>query len=299
MPHEASFFAGRYGPWALVAGGSEGIGRSFALQLAERGLQLVLAARRPEPLEATAAEIRGRFGVQVATHALDLTAPDLEHRLDALIGGREIGLLVYNAGATHGGSLFLDDPVERALALVRLNCCGPLLLVHRLGRAMRQRRRGGVILMASMSGLAGGGYVAAYAATKAFDIALAESLWFELGAAGVDVLGLIAGATSTPAMTRSGARFAAAPAPGAGAASDAASAPPGAARPNLEPMDPDDVAREALEHLGQGPVWIAGAKNREAALGLRGPQREPIVAAMSAAAAQLYSLPFPPYPRDR
>jgi len=286
MATPANDFPTRYGPWALIAGGSEGIGRSFAGALAARGLRLVLTARRAEVLEQSAAEIRARHGVEVATHAVDLTAPDLAQRLDAIVGAREIGLLVYNAGATHGAELFLEQPVENALNLVRLNCLGPLLLAHRLGRAMRDRGRGGVILMSSMAGLVGAGYVATYAATKAFDTALAESLWFELRGAGVDVLGLIAGATQTPAMARSGAAF------GGPTARDAG---PQGELPNLDAMSPDEVAREALEHLGSGPTWIAGAKNREAAAGLRAAPREEVIQAMSAASAQLFSKPFPPY----
>lgn len=277
-------FKRRYGPWALIAGGSEGIGRSFALQLASRGLHLVLVARHQDRLEAAAQEIRERFGVQVSLHAEDLTAPDLERRLDVLIAGREIGMLIYNAGATHGAGLLLDKPLEDALGLVRLNCFGPLTLVHRLGSHMQARGRGGIILMSSMSALAGSGYVAAYAATKAFDQVLAEGLWWELGACGVDVLGLLAGATATPAMARSTVRY------------DRAGTSAGQAamqQLNITPMDPDDVAREALEHLGHGPIWIAGEKNRATAERLSRSPREEVIRLMSEASAKLHGLALP------
>ena len=282
-------FAEKYGPWALIAGGSEGIGKSFALQLAAQGLHLILVARTAAALQDTAEEIRGRYPVQVVTAALNLTSVDLEQKLDTVIAGKEVGLLVYNAGATHGAGLLLDQPLDRALNLVRLNCVGPLTLVHKLGQGMKQRGRGGVILMGSMAGFAGMGYAAAYAATKSFDMVLAEGLWFELGLVGVDVLGLVAGATETPAMQRSGMKF------GQAGADIKATGPAdtGAPTPNLVPMEPDDVAREALEHLGKGPVWIAGARNREAAGGLRNAPREQVVRAMSAATAQLYGLSPP------
>ena len=182
MNHENERFARKYGPWALVAGGSEGIGRSYALQLASRGLNLILVARRQQPLDATAREILEHFDVQVSTHSADLTTLDPEHGLDEIVDGREVGLLVYNAGATHGAGFLIDNPLRNALGLVRLNCMGPLILVHSLGSRMRDRGRGGIILMSSMSALGGGGYVAAYAATKAFDRALAEALWWEFGA---------------------------------------------------------------------------------------------------------------------
>src|SRR5687767_7848319 len=203
----SDLFHARYGPWALIAGGSEGIGRSFAMQLAERGLDLLLLARRGGPLAETAQEIRERFRVQVITQTLDLTASGLDSAAEALTDNREIGLLVCNAGATHGAAMLLDRPVDAALALVRLNCVAPLVLSHAVGAQMRTRGRGGVILVSSIAGLAGGALIAAYAASKAFEIVLAESLWYEFGTAGVDVLGLIVGATVTPAMLRSGMKF--------------------------------------------------------------------------------------------
>jgi short-subunit dehydrogenase len=278
-------FRERYGPWALVAGGSEGIGRSFAMQLAERGLDLLLVARRDGPLQDAAAEIRERCGVQVVAQALDLTAPGLDAAAGALTRGREVGLLVCNAGATHGAAMLLERPVEAALALVRLNCVAPLTLTHMLGARMRERGRGGVIFVSSMAGLAGGALIAAYAAAKAFEIALAEALWYELGTAGVDVLGLVAGATLTPAMLRSGMRFGT-------DAGDAARAADGPATSTV-PMDPDDVVREALEHLGRGPIHVAGEANRRAAQGLRSAARDAVVTAMSAAVAEMYGRDLP------
>ncbi len=286
MSIDARRFADRYGPWALIAGGSEGIGKSFARQVAGFGINLVLVSRGAAALEETAEEIAGDFGVEVKTCALDLTAPDLDREIEPVIAGLDVGLLVYNAGATHGAGLFLDEPVDKALNLVRLNCVGPLLLTHKLGRRMKARGHGGIILMSSMSSLAGGGFVATYAATKSFEVVLAEALWFELGCFDIDVLALIAGATETPAMQRSGATF--------GDSHKTGAAEPGTAQPNLVAMHADDVAREGLEHLGHGPTWIAGAKNREAAAGLRQAPREDVIRAMSAAAASLYRLPFPP-----
>jgi short-subunit dehydrogenase len=151
---------------------------------------------------------------------------------------------------------------------------------------MRARGRGGVILVSSMAGLAGGALIAAYAASKAFEIVLAESLWYEFGTAGVHVLGLIAGATSTPAMLRSGMTF-------GSTDRDAARAGDGPATSTV-PMHSDDVAREALAQLGRVPIHVAGEANREAAMGLRSAPREQVVPAMSAAVAEMYRVPLPP-----
>lgn len=278
-------FSERYGPWALIAGGSEGIGRSFALQLAARGLDLILVARRAEALEATAREIRERFGIQVSTHTEDLTGPDLDRRLEVLVAGRDVGLLIYNAGAIHGAGLMHDRPLEDALTLVRLNCTGPLTLVHALGGHMRTRGRGGIILVSSMSAFGGVGHTTVYAASKAFERILAEGLWWELGAFGVDVQGLVAGATATPAMVRSNARFERA---------RSASGHPGLNEHGIRPMDPDDVAREALEHLGRGPICIAGEVNRAIAAQMLHAPREEVIRRMSETSAQLYGLALPP-----
>ena len=90
-----------YGPWAVVAGGSEGVGASFARLLAEAGVHLALLARRPDPLEETATACRA-LGVQVRTLTLDLSAPGAVRRVADATADLEVGLLVLNAGAnTH------------------------------------------------------------------------------------------------------------------------------------------------------------------------------------------------------
>ena len=134
-------FAIRYGPWALVAGASEGIGASFARQIADAGINVVLVARRTEPLEATADAIRATSAVDVRTVPLDLTADDMIDRLRSATEDLDIGLLVYNAGATHGAVRFHDESVDLPLRLVRLNCVGPVLMCHYFGGRMAERAR--------------------------------------------------------------------------------------------------------------------------------------------------------------
>lgn len=264
-----------YGPWALIAGGSQGIGLCFAKQLAEAGINILLLARRSEPLLAAQQQLQSAYSVEVRTHALDLTAADVEARLPEITAGLEIGLLIYNAGAVHGAGLFHDKSLAAAQELIHLNCLGPAIFTHHLGKAMRDRGRGGIILMSSLSGLTGGAYIASYAATKAFDIIFAESLWAELAPAGVHVLGLVAGATDTPAMASSGVAF------GEGDA-----------------MDPDVVAAEGLARLPHGPLHVAGEGNRMGAAILRGEDRRQSVALMTAGSASLYGLPIPELPSD-
>jgi short-subunit dehydrogenase len=262
-------FRDRYGPWALVAGASDGIGEAFARRCAERGLSVLLLARREALLTKLAAELRGAHGVEVRPLALDLTAPDLDARVEAATRGLEVGLLVYNAGAVHGVGAFHEQPLAHAQQLIALNCTGPVLLAHRLGAAMRSRGRGGIVLVTSMVALSGSAHVATYAATKAFDWILAQSLWHELRPHGVDVLGAVAGMTRTPSLLASGARF----------------------PKEIPPMEPDAVASGALDFLGRGPLWFAGDANRAAAKAFAGIPRPQLIDTMSRLTASLYDLP--------
>ncbi|MFV8751377.1 SDR family NAD(P)-dependent oxidoreductase [Nannocystaceae bacterium ST9] len=230
----------RYGPWALVAGASEGLGEAFANALAERGLNVIVIARRADKLEATAERLRAAHGVEVLALAIDLAAPDVDERIAAGVGAREVGLLIYNAAFSRVGS-FLDTPIDDHLKTLAVNCRAPLLLVHRFGAAMRRRRRGGIVLMGSMSGLQGSPRLASYASSKAFARVFGESLWGELRSSGVDALTCIAGATRTPGFEA------------------VAGDTPGPA------MEPIDVAEQAIAALGRAPSMIPGLANKLAA----------------------------------
>ncbi len=260
-----------YGPWAIIAGGSEGIGLCFARQLAAAGINLVLLARRQAALDDARATLAADYDVEVRVHSIDLTARDLEKELESIVAGLNIGLMIYNAGAMHGAELFVDGSLAKAQQLINLNCHGPAVFCHLLGKPMRDRGRGGIILMSSLSGLAGGAYVATYAATKSFDIVFAEALWAEMKPFGVDVLGLVAGATDTPSMARSGIDF------NSG---------------GFTPMRPEDVATEGLQQLAHGPVHVAGDSNRAVADLLRA-DRVQAIELLSSGAASMFNKPFP------
>jgi len=233
-------FATKYGPWAVVAGASEGLGAEFARQLAARGLNLVLIARRPAPLEACARSLREVFAIEVRTLSVDLASADLQPALRAETDGIEVGLLVYNAAQSYIGP-HLDQELDAHLRVVDVNCRAPLVLIHEFGRPMAARGRGGIILMSSIAGLQGSALIATYAATKAYDLVLGEALWEELRGRGVDVLAFLAGATRTPNFVASS--------PKTTSALSAA-------------MEPAAVAAEALAALGTGPSAVAGRVNR-------------------------------------
>jgi uncharacterized protein len=230
----------RYGPWAVVAGGSEGVGRAFATQLAQAGLNLVLIARKPVALEETAALCRAH-GVEVRPLALDLTAPDAVARVVDEVEDVEVGLLIYNAGANTHSEEFLDGDLAEFQKVIDLNITTPLALVQHFGRAMRDRGRGGILLVGSKASSVGSARHTVYGGAKAFSKIFAEGLWVELRESGVDVLELVLGVTRTPAMERVGLNL------------DV---------PGFEGADPDDVAREGLAHLAEGPVRLAGEENQ-------------------------------------
>jgi short-subunit dehydrogenase len=225
-----------YGPWAVIAGGSEGVGASFAMQLAESGINLVLVARKPGPLEQTADRARA-LGAEVRTVAADLLVDDSFDAVRAATDDVEVGLLIVNAGANSYGAEFVEGDLDLFRKVIDLNITAQLQLAHHFGARLKKRGRGGIILLGSLAGYLGSENISVYAAVKAFDRIFAEGLWLELKPHGVHVLELILGVTRTPAMERVGLRM---------------------DIPGLNVAEPDDVAREGLDHLADGPVWIAG-----------------------------------------
>lgn len=179
-------FKESYGDWAVVTGASSGIGMEYARQLAARGLDVVLVARRENRLRKLAAELESDHAIRTKVVAVDLSAPAGIETIVRETGDLEIGLLVNNAGREDSGH-FLDIPRERALTTLRLNCEAPLQLTHHFGQQMRARGRGGILFMSSIVAFQGVPLIANYAATKAYDLILAESVAAELAPHGIDV----------------------------------------------------------------------------------------------------------------
>ena len=125
-------------------------------------------------------------------------------RIEALTDDIDVGLVVYNAGASHKMARFLDGSLEDALKLIYLNAVGQTSLCHHFGKKMASRGHGGIILVGSLAGGAGSPGVAAYGAAKAYTAVLGEGLWAEMKPYGIDVLHVVVGAVETPAMARLG-----------------------------------------------------------------------------------------------
>jgi uncharacterized protein len=190
-------FTQRYGPWAVVAGASVGLGAEYAAQLARRGLNLLLIARRADLLQALAERLHHEFGVEVRALVQDLADPQAAARIEAAADGLEVGLLVYNAAFSAVGP-FLERPVSDHLRELETNQRTPLLLLYAFGERLRVQGHGGVILMSSLSALQGAPYIANYAATKSYLLLLAEGLAEEWRPQGVEVLVCLASAIQTP-----------------------------------------------------------------------------------------------------
>jgi short-subunit dehydrogenase len=240
-------FRRRFGGWAVVAGASEGIGAAFARALAARGMNVLLAARRREPLRRLAAEIEAGHRVEARPLALDLADDASLRRLAAVGNELGAGLLVFNAAFAPVGP-FVEVPLEEHLRVIAVNCRAPAVLSHAMGAEMARRGGGGIILMSSLAGFQGSPCIAHYAATRAYNLVLGEGLWAELRPHGVDVLVVCAGATRTPGY-------------------EANPAPPRLMAPPV--MEPDAVVAHALSELGARPSTIPGRWNRIASFVLR------------------------------
>lgn len=263
-------FAAKYGPWALVAGASDGVGAAFARGLAERGVNVVLLARRQAVLDEVAAEIEDKTSVSTRTLAVDLAQPGAASAIAAATGDLEVGFLVYCAGADPNFEPFLANPIEAAEAMVQRNCMVPMQLCHHFAPAMVARGSGGIVIFGSGAGLAGGANMVAYGASKAFDMVFAEALWAELHDKGIDVLGLILGKTNTPALRELEYSR--------GQISSPDAVPEGAAAV-------DDVIAEAFENLSNGPTLMVGDTMRAAAQMLASLTRNQAVELFAQAAA--------------
>jgi uncharacterized protein len=250
-------FAQQYGPWALIAGASEGLGAAFADGCAQRGCNVALLARRASLLEETARGIRDRHGVDTREIVADLARADIGDVVGSEVGDLEVGLFVYNAAFAAQG-LFVDVPLDDHLLSIAMNVTTPTVLAHLLGRTMRDRGRGGIVLVSSGAAHGGMKIFTTYAAGKAYELILGEGLWDELRDAGVDALGYVVGATATPTFEQS-------------TEVDATKA--------MSARTPEQVAAQLFEVLGTGPRGYSHPGDEERAQAGAARPRAEVVAA--------------------
>jgi short-subunit dehydrogenase len=231
----------KYGRLALVAGASEGIGAAFSDYLASAGMDLVLVARRREPLNQLAASLTDKYHVEVTCICCDLSENEAAKSLKESLADKEISVLVYNAAQSYIGPFELNS-LENHQQIARTNMITPMNMLRTFAEPMLQKKKGAVILMTSLAGFQGSGYLAVYAATKAFIRILAESLWYEWKNKGVDVIACCAGATATPNFINTKPEKA------------------GFFAPRVE--SPEEVVQACMKQLGKRPSFVSGRGNR-------------------------------------
>lgn len=235
----------RYGPWALIAGASVGLGAAIADLYASHGENVVILARREAELQATAERIRNRRGVEVRTIVADLQVPDIWEQIEPAVADIDLGMFVYNA--CQGFRMpFLDDTLDTHFSGLAINCRTPAVLTWHIGNRMRDQGRGSLVVCCSMGGMGGQIGRAHYAAGKAYEWVLCEGLWGELHDKGVDVLAYMVGTTSTPGLL---------------------AALPQAADPEMRKQmniqTPEECAACLLEVLDQGPVAFPSERHEQ------------------------------------
>jgi len=234
-PFDGAGFREKYGPWAVIAGASDGTGEAFAEQLAELGINLVLVSRRPAVLEELGRRLAAAHGISYRVIVADLTHEGATARLVEETADLDVGLYVSNAGVVGDPDTFLDTPLETSLSSIRMNVQNLAIALHGFGRRLRERGRGGLVVMSSGSALGGIPLRGNYAATKSYGLVIAESMWGELADDGVDVIAVVAPTMDTPTLRR------------------------GPAGNKLAPEDcfsAADVSHEALARLGTDPTIV-------------------------------------------
>ena len=253
--NKAREFTATYGPWALVTGASSGIGEQFARQLARRGCNVLVVARRAELLDKLSRELTRPRGPSVEPIVANLGEASGVDRVVAAVGQRDVGLVVSNAGFGLKGA-FTQSSRETLETMFNVNARAPLLLLHALLPQLLARSRAGVILTGSQEGEAPFPWSAAYGATKAFVHSLGLALYGELAGTGVDLLVLAPGATDTDAPLMQGFKR--------------------EALPLL--MPPAEVARQALQQLGRTPFHVPGLENRKFVTLMKRMPRDKVIA---------------------
>lgn len=199
MTHFTQIDKARFGEWAIVTGASSGIGAEFARQLAASGLNLVLVARRLPLLEALGKELSTQHQIQYRTLSLDLSDEDFLDTLDSATRDLDIGLVISNAGSGNPGA-FLSHAQDTLLQIVNLNVIAHMRIAHHFGEKLKQRGRGGLLLVSAMGASQGLPYMSHDAATKAYIISLGEGLHIEFEKFGIHVSVLMPGPTQTPVL---------------------------------------------------------------------------------------------------
>lgn len=192
-----------YGPWALITGASDGIGRALATHIAAEGLNVVLTARSHDELRALAAELSATHGIETMVLPADLADPGAADTIAHLTSHLDIGLVVLAAGFGTTGT-FLETQLADELQLIAVNVTAVAHLSHTFAGRLAARGNGAIVLFGSIVGWQGVPGQSNYAASKAYVQSLAEGLHDELAPRGVDVLAVAPGPVNSGFGARAG-----------------------------------------------------------------------------------------------
>ena len=141
-------FKEKYGPWALIAGGAQGIGEAWSRYAAERGVNVIALDVNQSALDEIGKSLPKEFGVECLPVKVDLAADDMLETVIDAVGDREVGLLVYNAAIADVGPFFKENTgLDFEKARIAVNVSGPMLLTYHFAKPMLRRRAGGIIFM--------------------------------------------------------------------------------------------------------------------------------------------------------
>ncbi len=234
-------FIDKYGSTALIAGSALGLGESYADILAKIGFNLILIDNNQDLLNSQVIHLKNEFNVNIVPICIDLSDSNFLDVINKETFDIEISLLIYIASKSNIG-YFLDFPIEDQIKIIDLNCKAPCLLTHHFGKKMCDRKKGGIILMSSFSAHQGSPFITNYAATKSYNLILAEGLWYEFSPYNVDVLACVSGQILTPQSEKRNPNY------------------ESGYKPPL--MEPKDVVIETLDALGKKGSFIPGRANR-------------------------------------
>ncbi|WP_103070945.1 SDR family NAD(P)-dependent oxidoreductase [Aquimarina sediminis] len=234
----------KFGTWAIVTGASSGIGKEFAVQLANQGLNIILLARRGNLLEELSNNLRTKYNIQVKYMAMDLTDDNFIKNIEKLADKLDIGLVISNAGGARMGA-FNKIPMIDFEAMIKLNVFAQMKISHwYTSRRIKENKKGGVLLVSSTAAYQGVPYAANYSAAKAYILNLGEALNFEYKNKGINITTLVPGPTNTPGLTEN---------PDA----DMISNMP------MKPQPVDQLVKEGISAiLKNKPSYIGGRMNR-------------------------------------
>ncbi len=272
-------FKKKYGPWALIVGGSEGLGYAFAAQCASEGVNVAICARREEKLRKAALQLEQEYKVSTRYFTCDIAKEDGGEEIIANIEDLDIGLYVYNAAIEPGG-YYINLPLEDHLKSITANCVTSTKVTYYIARKMAKRGSGSIGIVSSQAGEGGMAFYIAYSAPKGFEINLGEGLWYEMRKYGVDAAVYVVGATSTPNYNEvqklTGNNLTA----------------NSKVKNGNAPISPEEAAKNLLSQIGTGPRLYANPKDKRLSTIARFLPRKKAVESFSQTAESYYGKSF-------